>query len=200
MKYATTMLLTACVFALGCAGGGGAEEQNYKVLEEDREMFRTDEDRPTSMQDARRAMLVHGGKSSADATPTAQPAAADQPDIADELLSPVSESADPAAGTILDRSNWSRITVRPADGGVRHNPVYWRDCPIDDTYVKVLAQPREIPKLEAALDNPYAANWNGTNALGTVAQPVKFAVDTVLLPLKFFTEGCPWSEEISPKK
>ena len=147
------LAMVAGLLMLGCASTG--EEQNYKELNEDREMFRTEPD---------------DGYSSAEMQVFQITAAFEQDESADTVTDPDS---------ILNRESWPVVSIEPVDGATTHRPYYFRDCPIDKTYVDVLGPPTVEQRLNAALEHERAANWSGANLLGGVVQPVKFAADTL---------------------
>ena len=156
---------------LGCASTG--EEQNYKVLDQDRERFRTEPD---------------DGYSSAE-MPVFQIVAVFEQD----------ESVDSVTyrDGILNRKSWPVVSIEPMDGATTHRPYYFRDCPIDESYVDVLEPPTIEQRLNAALKNERAGNWSGANLLAGVVQPVKFAADTLLLPVRAVID-LPWKNQQTP--
>ena len=159
--------------AIGCAGAG--EEQNYKELDEQRPLFEPENPNPPTSR----------------APQTIPLAAAVQEDAA---------ATQPAAKVYVFtlRQQWPSITVGPADGRTRHNPVYFRDFPLDDTYVDVTDPSLTQSRFDAALNGADARNWHIRNALGAAAQPAKFGIDLMLLPVYQVTEGWPWAPKTTP--
>lgn len=93
------------------------------------------------------------------------------------------QQARPGEKNILERWSWPAIIFRPAADPTAQLPAYFADCPIgwsprQDKEADPLAS-RSRPQ-----ESEQADNWNPTNALGAVVQPVKFGADIVLFPIK----------------
>ncbi|MEE9212965.1 MAG: hypothetical protein V3U29_09950 [Phycisphaeraceae bacterium] len=180
-------VLTAAAVMVGCAGTD--EVQNYKVLEDKKPLFEP-EDPSSPRSHVPLTVFIAASLDNSENTTVAEP-----------LLQPVRGAS---AHAFDDRASWPKITVGPADGRTHHNPIYFRDVPIDDTYVDVTDPPSSLSQFDAALYGADARNWHLTNAVGLGLQPVKFGIDLFLLPVYVLTEGSglyegpPWAHRTTP--
>ena len=97
----------------------------------------------------------------------------------------------------MNRFDWPRSVVRPADGRTWHDAIYFRDSRIGIVARPVDHTMTESEKLKAALDGAKAANWSSDNLAGGFANPPKFGLDLLALPFSFVaTPG--WQKQSTP--
>ena len=100
-----------------------------------------------------------------------------QPDTAD-VTETVTEAEPSVTG--LDRSHWARIATGPDSAQIAAHPYYFADWPLEE----IRSQGAETQPL----DCPDAVGWDKANLYSTVAQPVKFGIDLVMLPVRICTD------------
>lgn len=174
--------------AFGCATTG--EEQNYKIIEERRDMFDTQphpEGSPSSI----------GASSRVDAP---QPTTADAAAISSSVVAGgepmVSDTAPSLTG--VDRSNWRRIQVGPSDGTTWHWHTYFSDLQIEPTHPRVDFSAPVEEQMAAAVSGSEASWMADDNALALVAQPAKFAWDLLTLPVDMLILQPVWEKTGTP--
>lgn len=190
MRYdQITISVLLTVLLVGCATPG--DEENYKPLDSDqRDLYQSPDtrfDARSNEQPIRVIHLVDAG----DAVDTGEGvsfvvARSDSTDMMQDQVQELADVLDSepsvSSDNILDRRGWSRLTVGPADGSTIHNPIYWRDCPIDSSHCDLRALPSVEARLEAAMARPDAGNWSLDNVLISFVEPGKFVADGALLP------------------
>ena len=192
--------------ALGCAGSGG-QDQNYRVLEDDRELFDTE---PHEDVDPGPASALEPPAVRDPVEPQGPHQAPPNAPLAARYALLVGETEAPAVATVsasgsgpsllgVDRSHWEKTTIGPAIGDTEHLPTYFQDRGLWEPQpnpTTVMNDPDADPDtwLNAALDNPKAGSWSGSNAGGLVVQPVKFSFDVVTLPIRMLFKP-PWTTE-----
>jgi len=162
----------------GCASRGN--EQNYKA---------TQPEHPSNIDRYRSHQMT-------------------QPDgtvfVADEV-EPVPAVAAPAASEETvpsligsDRSRWPKIQIGPDRGTTAHNPYYYTDYPADRPEPMIdFNDPYEV-QLEAALaGSKNHGLFDGHHAFQLLSQPSKFALDTILLPVRMVITP-PWTTVTTP--
>src|SRR5690606_23796452 len=77
-------------------------------------------------------------------------------------------------------------------------PLYFEDRRLGITYNNVLEQPTVQRQLEAALESG-EATFSRTNLRAGVIEPLNFALDLVLLPIRAVTTP-PWTDVDSPDR
>jgi hypothetical protein len=172
----------------GCATGG--DDQNYRVLEEDRPILEGETGEPhgsaAPVEGATHFVMYQQDPALAQAL--------EQPALRhDRLEVPVPES-DPSG--VIDRSNWTPMLVGPADGRTRHFPIYFEDPKREELYTDVLAQPTAQRQMTAALQSG-DPTLTGGNLLSIVLEPADFALDAVLLPVRAVITP-PWRRVTTP--
>jgi hypothetical protein len=184
-KVAWIAFFVTLVFWLGQAGGcaSNGDEQNYKLLEEDRPMFNTEP----------------GGGAEADApaqmnaTATAEAAPAATVESA-SVAHPASDDQQSVTG--IDRSQWGKVTVSPELGETHHWPHYFNDLALETPRtLDVTAEP--MVSLHQAMSGTDAAPLTLINGVGTVVQPLKFAFDIAALPV-YMVLTPPWKDVTTP--
>jgi len=166
----------------GCSAPG--ENQNFKILEEDTPLFDTspDPDRPGAASTPAPQEPRTAEAATTDELPvTVEVAQAEAP--APEVRKPdvpttVSET-EPSV-TSLDRSHWARIATGPDSAQFSAQPHYFEDLPLEE----IRSQGTDPQPLDCA----DAAGWDRANLYSTLAQPVKFGVDLVMLPVRLCTD------------
>lgn len=108
---------------------------------------------------------------------------------------PVNETEPSIVG--LDRSHWPKITTGPDRGVTYHNPVYFRDVPTGRDDEQVLDHDMVESRINAALSHSHSDWMKNDNPLDLVAQPVKFGLDLLFIPVNMFKAPL-WARETSP--
>ena len=181
----------------GCSTTG--DNQNLKILEDDPSMFDTspDPDRPGAamapepvVEDVQtaEAATTDDLPVPADAVQPTQPeeGLAAAPDEAAPAPEPVEETvAQPVVETepsiaSLDRSHWPRLAVSADSGRIDARPHYFEDLPLE--------QMRQDQADSQPLDSGDAVGWDKANFRAVFAQPVKFTMDLVMLPVRLVTD------------
>ena len=166
----------------GCSAPG--ENQNFKILEEDTPLFDTspDPDRPGAAEAPAPEERQTAEAATTDELPVtveAAPVAAAVPEAdATDVTEAVLET-EPSI-TSLDRSQWARIATGPDIAQIAAQPHYFEDWPLEEIRSQQ-AEPQP-------LDYPDAAGWDSANLYSTFAQPVKFGLDLVMLPVRICTD------------
>lgn len=166
----------------GCSAPG--ENQNFRILEEDTPMFDTspDPERPGAAEaPAPKDQQAAGAATTDELSVTVEAApvvtAAPKAETTD-VTETVAETEPSVTG--LDRSHWARIATGPDIAQIAAQPYYFEDWPLEEIRNKgTEAQP---------LDCPDAVGWDMTNLYSTFAQPVKFSLDLVMLPVRICTD------------
>jgi len=217
MKHATIPLglLIASAVLTACAAPGKTE--NYKILDEDDSTAEvvgepySMEEPPSpaedTMSDVDEALSTEeisaeevavtdvGPKTPEDGLGDSVPDPAPDDDLSiateDEVQHvTLAAKISPPAGN-MDRSSWPSIKVGPASGQVKHNPIFFEDCPIHHPWGKII----DGDSLEVALEGGRAVNFDGTNLLNLITQPPKLGGDMVLA---VFRGHRPWDVFTSP--
>jgi len=171
-------------FWFGCAGRG--EDQNYKVL---------DEDAPSLQPDS------NNYRPGMSAVPSTSPAVT-QPEASvstRELLAQQQAALDETTPSLtgVDRSNWPKIAVRPASGLTYHKPFYFQDRETTYDRRRIERAHDTDEMLAASLEGEKPANWSAENAKDAVLQPLNYAKDMILLPVRAVVQP-PWTEVHTP--
>jgi hypothetical protein len=197
---------TTMAFWFGCAGGrGGGDDQNYKVLEEDRPMLQPERGTggnggpgisffPAEWRfgTLATALAQETGATGEEAEPTEMTTSTTQPAV----LAPVGDT-EPSVVS-LDRSNWPTIRVRPEDGRTWHGPVYFEDRPIGSDRRNIDRSQDPDQQLQAALSGADRSQfYTRENLKHTFIQPLEFAKDLVLLPYRMVMQP-PWELTHTP--
>lgn len=95
---------------------------------------------------------------------------------------PGARMEDETSLTGVDRSHWPIVTVGPGRPRVDQPPRYFQDW---DLSRFAAADSRGDGETEPGRGVP--ENWTRSNALGVVAQPVKFLIDFAMLPVRAVT-------------
>jgi hypothetical protein len=191
----------------GCTAPG--EEQNYKSTAPERpNRFERYDSQRTAPAEGQPAGTVYVAEEvqpaappdtkpadvkAADPVPTnAAPAGTKTADAADS-----SETEPSLRG--LDRSHWPKLKPRAEVGATYHGPVYYKDYPADRQEPKVnFSDPLEA-QLQAALSGTRDHGLiDGHHALQLLSQPVKFGLDTILLPYRMVVTP-PWKLVTTPE-
>ena len=185
----------------GCSMSG--DNQNFKILDDDTPLFQTAPDAgdPGAARVPASGDRASGGQTSGGETDRVVAAFEPDTDLAvpdsvPEAEAPVGEADAPAAAEAdttvatettvetepslngLDRSHWARMSTGADSDQTPVQPHYFQDWP-----------PAALRGAEAEAqppDNTVAAGWDRANSLSTVAQPFKFAMDLVLLPVHVY--------------
>jgi len=96
----------------------------------------------------------------------------------------VEQIDEPAPTTTLDRSHWPKIATGPADGRTTHFPRYYRDFPLHHQEMTPRREAALMARVDAALHTDTPGHYDRTNLAALLGQPVKFGLDTVLLPFR----------------
>jgi len=169
-----TALLTAASVCVGCASreAGTMDDQNYREVKSPPEQIADEPPAPA---------LITLPNAEDGTTETAS-------------STPANASATPSLGA--HERDWELIIYRPNPGTTAHNPVYFRDSQTGYT-----PQPDPTrtpgPGFDAALSGGDADTWSAGNLLNGAVQPMKFALDTALLPLHVVVKP-PLSYETTP--
>lgn len=86
-------------------------------------------------------------------------------------------AADGSSGT-LNRSGWAKVRIAPADGSVRHYPLYFKDYEFPDRERSFEGDP--LANAVDALDGQQRSTFSPDNLAGIFVQPVVFGLDTIL--------------------
>ncbi len=207
-KFLACTAATAMLIGSGCATTG--EDQNYRVLEEDRPILYEETGEPRSQAgpfDGRVRVVAYQGAFAVEERGEAgQPGAvAPEPKPADPYAPPQlaqfgvavpRPNSDPSG--VLRRQDWTPIVVGPAPATVEHLPTYYKDRRLGITYSDVLAQPTLAQQVEAALESG-EATFTRNNFIGLAAEPLGFAIDTILLPVRMILTP-PWKLVETPER
>ncbi len=181
----------------GCASR--VEDQNYKASQPDRPSTfdRFDSQGTVPVGDANASyVFVNDEAAPAAATPATAAAA---PHAAPAIAPAVALDQQPMpmlAG--LDRSHWPKIKTGVAIGRTRHLPAYFNDYPPDRAEPAIRFDDPQATQLEAAMaGNEDHGLFDGHHALQLISQPVKTALDIILLPYRMFVAP-PWSAAYTP--
>jgi len=158
----------------GCAAGG--QEENYKILNDEPVPARTEDKFSTGPQTMMLGTLVIAANED-QAQPAEQSAAAGGVQLA------TGESS--LQG--LDRSHWPKIVTGPADGRTVHGQIYWRDVQIGPSPTAMSVEQDPEAQLAATLEGADAHHLSRQNVATLFVQPLKFCVDSILLPIRVFT-------------
>lgn len=212
-------ILWAAVAVTATTWFGCAEhkrDQNYKILEEDRPMFETEPRTRGSMGGwmfptiagayADEPLIAKPAEAkAADAKPAAAPTADAKPAPAAAMATTqpaaaLSAADDKPSLNGLDRSHWGKIKVTPAAAKTSHYPIYFTDLKepctrVSDPYVPT-GEGHEA-QINAALDGSTAHYKIEDHALQLGEQPLKFALDIVLLPARAVMTP-PWRDVTTP--
>ena len=167
----------------GCSAPG--DNQNFKILEEDTPMFDTspDPDRPgAALAPAPEGQQTAEAATTDDLPVTIEAApvvAATEPQVDTTHVKEAVTETEPSV-TGLDRSHWARIATGPDSAQMVAQPYYFEDLPLEE----IRSQGAETQPL----DCPDAVGWDKANLYSTFAQPVKFGLDLIMLPVHIFTD------------
>jgi hypothetical protein len=164
-------------FWFGCASRG--EDQNYKVLEEDAPMLEPDRNNPRP------------GMSAAPAT-TPAPSPREQLAAQQAAINETTPSV-----TSMDRSNWPKVAVRPDSGLTYHKPIYFQDRETAYERRQIERAHDTDEMLAASLEGHRADTWSMENAKDLFIQPLNYAKDMILLPVRAVVQP-PWTEVHTP--
>lgn len=195
-------LLLLVVLQTGCAVLE-AEDQNYRINNEQRDLFNTTppgNDKLNAITPGTDdAMAVRDySQPSAYAVASADDAAVTLPAAETAVAAPVAQTP---SVTGIDRSDWPKLSIGAERGITEHYPTYFADLPRQP-----LRQPVDLhapfdEQAVNALDGAEHAAWmsrgNGVEAL---VQPLKFVLDMAVMPVKALWLRPIWRNEQTPSE
>lgn len=205
----------------GCAAPG--DDQNYRAHADGGGLYeRENHDRPrdpeqkgiiAGVQDAIGAAPARNNQSNSSVTDRGPEGEAGTEGesgdvVADAVVADATESETEYAGdglpaetgpsiTSLDRSSWKKIKVGVVVGQTTHNPIYYKDCPADRAGARIDFSQSIDDQLAASLDGAGSKQWDKHHSWQVVAQPLKYAFDTIVLPVRVVMQH-PWTKIKSP--
>lgn len=201
----TTLLACTAVSAMliggGCATRG--EDQNYRVLQEDEPILQENREPRSRAMPLRppfapsTAFVVYQEEPAGETAQEDLPADPYAPPLLAEFGVAVPRpNSDPSG--VLRRDHWSTVVVGPEDGTVSHLPIYYEERRLGITYSNVLEQPTVEAQLETALASG-EVTFNRVNYINTFTDPIAFAIDTALLPIRAVITP-PWRRVETPER